>query len=267
MINYMMVTNDSSVAKLAESSGVSRIFIDLEINGKHERQAHRDTFISDHKMSDVEKVKSSLSTSELLVRLNPLYDSTEQEIDQAIANGADILMLPMFRSADEVHTFSEYIDGRVKFIPLIETKDAALNIKDIVQVKGITELFIGLNDLHIEYGYNFMFELLSDGVIDGLVDVISESGLPFGFGGIARVGEGAIPAETVLAEHLRLGSSATILSRSFRKAGMDTNDFQTEINKLEDVVSDLKKRSSECIEKERILFQNSVRSFVLERQV
>jgi 2-keto-3-deoxy-L-rhamnonate aldolase RhmA len=267
MINYMMVTNDPFVARQAELSGVPRIFIDLEINGKQERQGHLDTFISTHQMSDIAKVKSSLSTAEVLVRLNPLYDSTEHEIDEAIANGADILMLPMFRSAEEVHKFSEYINGRVKFIPLIETKDAALNIKDIVQVKGVTELFIGLNDLHIEYGYSFMFELLSDEVIDDLVDVITQSGLPFGFGGIARAGEGAIPAEAVLAEHLRLGSTATILSRSFRKSGMDGNELQIEINKLKYVVNNLLERSQECIERDKVEFKNSVRSFVLGMQL
>ena len=36
-----------------------------------------------------------------------------------------------------------------------------------------------------------------------------------GFGGIARLGFGMLPAEHVIAEHYRLGSTAVILSRSF----------------------------------------------------
>ena len=40
-------------------------------------------------------------------------------------------------------------------------------------------------------------------------------GLPYGFGGIAALGQGALPAEKVIAEHYHLGSTCAILSRSF----------------------------------------------------
>lgn len=266
MFNYMMVTNDSNEAKIAESCGIPRIFIDLEINGKQERQGHRDTFISTHSMSDVVEVKQSLSEAELLVRLNPLYKGSEREVEQAIINGADILMLPMFRTADEVNVFARYIDGRVKFIPLIETKDAALDIKNIVKVKGITELFIGLNDLHIEYGYDFMFELLSEGIVDEIVKTIKEAGLRFGFGGIARVGEGVISAESVLGEHIRLGSNAVILSRTFRKNSLKDGVFKEEINKLEYVAKELMMRTNEQVDKDKSEFNASVRNFTLSRK-
>ncbi len=266
MFNYMMVTNNSSEARIAESCGITRIFVDLEINGKQERQGHRDTFISAHKMSDVEEIKQSLSEAELLVRLNPLYEGSELEVEQAIINGADILMLPMFRTADEVNIFAKYINGRVKFIPLIETKDAALDIKNIVKVKGITELFIGLNDLHIEYGYDFMFELLSEGIVDEIVKTIKQAGLCFGFGGVARVGEGAISAERVLGEHIRLGSSAVILSRTFRKDNLKDGVFKKEINKLEHVIKESMMRTSEQVDKDRNEFNMSIRSFVLSRK-
>ncbi|MCO4822991.1 MAG: hypothetical protein KC469_13050 [Flavobacteriaceae bacterium] len=210
-------------------------------------------------------MKRSLSNSELLVRLNPLYEGSKKEVNEAIQSGADILMLPMFRTAREVSAFSELIDGRVKFIPLVETKDAVLNIADIVKVKGVTEIFIGLNDLHVEYGLKFMFQLLSNGTVDSLVKVIKEAGLPFGFGGVARVGEGEVPAEMVLAEHLRLNSTAVILSRSFRKDGMHDNEFKSEINKLETVITGLKDRELEKIEQDRMKFVKNVQSFVARK--
>lgn len=40
-------------------------------------------------------------------------------------------------------------------------------------------------------------------------------GIPYGFGGIARLGCGDLPAERIIMEHYRLGSSRAILSRSF----------------------------------------------------
>ena len=51
--------------------------------------------------------------------------------------------------------------------------------------------------------------------MDRIADKFKEHGIPFGIGGIARLGRGILPAEHILAEHIRLGSQAVILSRSF----------------------------------------------------
>lgn len=40
--------------------------------------------------------------------------------------------------------------------------------------------------------------------------------IPFGFGGIARIGEGDLPSDYILGEHVRLGSTSVILSRTFK---------------------------------------------------
>ena len=134
MIKFMLITNDPELAHYAESCGVKRIFVDLEQMGKQERQGHLDTLISRHSMADVAKIKSVLSCAELLVRLNPLHEGTKQEIDEAISAGAQLLMLPMFRSAFEVQSFSELVNGRAGIVPLLETYDAALAIDDIVSI-------------------------------------------------------------------------------------------------------------------------------------
>src|SRR5699024_1044103 len=80
---------------------------------------------------------------------------------------------------------------------------------------GIDYIHIGLNDLHLGYGMKFMFELLADGTVETLCNKIKDKGIPYGFGGIAQLGHGELPAEYVIAEHHRLGSSMAILSRSF----------------------------------------------------
>ena len=74
---------------------------------------------------------------------------------------------------------------------------------------------VGLNDLHLALGMDFMFEPLADGTVEAIGAKCLARGLPWGFGGVARPGRGLLPAEHVLAEHYRLGSSAAILSRSF----------------------------------------------------
>jgi len=217
MIRLILITKNPELARQAETAGVERIFVDLEKLGKLERQGHLNTHIADHMIDDVANVKSVLDHAELLVRLNPLNGNTHREVEEAIAQGADILMLPMYQTGEEVSEFVRMVDDRVKVIPLLETVGAVQSIKDVVKIRGVSEIYIGLNDLHLDMGLRFMFEPLANGLVDQLAGIIKKAGLPFGFGGIARVGEGIIPGELVLGEHLRLGSSSVILSRTFQR--------------------------------------------------
>lgn len=229
-LKLMYLTNDPEIAKVAEESGVDWIFIDLEIIGKEERQGHLDTVISRHSIKDVKKVKSVLTHSELLVRVNPIYQGSNEEIEQVIIEGADIVMLPFFKTRDEVEKFIGLIDGRAKTCLLVETPEAVESIESIISVGGVDYIHIGLNDLHLGYGMDFMFELLSDGTVERLCEKISEKNISYGFGGIAQLGKGSLPAETIINEHYRLGSKMVILSRSF----CDVNKVD-EISEIEEL--------------------------------
>ena len=52
-IKLMYITNRIKVAKIAESVGVDRIFVDMETLGKAERQRGMDTVKSFHTVEDV----------------------------------------------------------------------------------------------------------------------------------------------------------------------------------------------------------------------
>lgn len=215
MINLMYITNNPQIAKIAQECGVDRIFIDLEINGKEERQGHLDTVISRHNINDVEKVKMVLNKSELLVRVNPIYEGSKKEIDSVINQGADVVMLPFFKTVEEVKEFIKLVNRRAKVCLLCETPEAVKCMDEILKQDGIDEIHIGLNDLHLGYKKKFMFELLVDGTVEKLCNKFKEAGIRYGFGGIARIGEGTLPAEYIITEHYRLGSTIAILSRSF----------------------------------------------------
>lgn len=221
MLKLMYITNNPEIAKIAESCGVERVFVDLEYIGKSDRQGGMDTVQSGHTIDDIKNIRSVLTKSELLVRCNPIHDATaeysssKEEIDAIIENGADIVMLPYFKTADEVKRFVDLVDGRAKTLLLVETPEAVDAIDEILEVEGIDEYFIGLNDLSLGYGKKFMFELLSDGTVENLCSKFKNKGFSYGFGGIASIGHGLLPAEYVIAEHYRLGSTCVILSRSF----------------------------------------------------
>jgi len=267
-MKFMLITNNPELANYAENCGVGRIFIDLEVNGKQERQGHLDTLISQHSMGDIPLVKESIDQVELLVRLNPLHSNTQSEVDQAIELGADLLMLPMFQTAKELNTFSDMVRGRVGIIPLVETHNAMLDMHNIVKVPGLSEIYIGLNDLHLDMGLKFMFEPLANDMIDRAVETIKQSNLSFGFGGVARVGEGFIPGELVLAEHVRLGSSSVILSRTFHRSGNDMENFientdlKLEVNKLNLTLERLSNRDTQQTESDRQNMKKSVNKII-----
>lgn len=143
-LKLMYITNDAEIAKIAENAGVDWIFVDLEINGKEERQGHLDTVISKHEISDVKKIKSVLKKSKLLVRVNPIFEGSKDEIDSVIEYGADIVMLPFFKTKEEVNKFIGHVNGRAKAMLLVETPEAVRNIDSILGESGIDYIHIDL---------------------------------------------------------------------------------------------------------------------------
>lgn len=214
-LTLMYITNNPEIALIAEKNGVQRIWIDLETLGKEERQKGMNTVKSKHTIEDIKKVKNVLTKSELLVRINPWNNNSKKEIDDVIAMGADMIMLPMWKSLLEVQQFLLAVNGRCKTTLLLETKEAYDCLEEVLKYGGMDEIHIGLNDLHLSYELDFMFELLSNGTIEEICKKIRKAGIPYGFGGIAKLGSGDLPAEKIIMEHYRLGSTRAILSRSF----------------------------------------------------
>jgi len=220
-LKLFYITNQPEIALIAENAGVDRIFVDMEYIGKQDRQGGLDTVQNKHTVEDVRNIRAVLKKSQLLVRVNPIhnasleYTDTEDEINQVIKAGADVVMLPMYRSVKDVQRFINAVNGRATTLLLCETIEAANSLGSVSILDGVDEVHIGLNDLHLALNKTFMFELLANGTVDKLTTILRKSGKPFGFGGIARLGYGMLPAERIIAEHYRLGSSMAILSRSF----------------------------------------------------
>ena len=215
MLTLMYITNSPEIALIAQKNGVQRVWVDLETLGKEERQKGRNTVKSNHTVEDVRAIAPLLTISELLVRVNPWNDGSQAEIDAVIEAGADMIMLPMWKTAREVECFLKAVDGRIPATLLLETREAEECLDEVLELNGISEIHIGLNDLHISYGLDFMFELLTNGTVERICQKIARKGIPYGFGGIAKIGDGAVPAEKIILEHYRLGSSRAILSRTF----------------------------------------------------
>ena len=176
-LEYFYITNNQSVALACERAGVDRIFVDMEYIGKDERQKGLDTVKNHHTVQDVKNIMAVIKKSKLMVRVNPIHNGSVNEINSVIAAGADFIMLPMWKTVEDVKQFLDIVDGRAKTMLLLETEEARLCLDDVLKLKGR---------------------------------------IKFGIGGVGKVNSNnLLPAENILCEHYRLGSSMAILARAF----------------------------------------------------
>lgn len=267
-MQFIFITNHPDLARHAQDAGVDRIMVDLEYIGKIERQGHLDTLISRHTMADVASIRACLTGSELMVRVNPIHAGSAEEISAVISSGADRIMLPMFKTAHEVKDFFDFVGGRAKTCLLLETAQALVRIDEILSLPCLEEIHIGLNDLHLALGLDFMFELLSGGIVEYAARKIKARSIPFGFGGISRLGTGSLDAGLILSEHVRLGSQLAILSRSFHGQTntldefRSTLDLKVELERVRYHLSNLEKASTLELHETQLLVIELVQKLV-----
>lgn len=266
-MKLIFITSDPKHAAEVDAAGVDRIMVDLEIIGKEARQGHLNTVISRHQLQDVSIVRKALKTAELLVRVNPIHSNLKDEIDAVIAEGAQRLMLPMFRHLDEVTEFLDLVGGRVPTVLLLETSAALVRLSQILKVPMVDEIHIGLNDLSLDMQLDFMFEPFSSGLIDHAATLMRDAKTPFGIGGVAPLGSGLLPAEMILSEHVRVGSQAVILSRDFGRLLQTKGAFTSAVQRVRTHLHALRDAPDGPLEKTRIDAAQTIERIAADRRL
>lgn len=216
-LELLWISNAIPDIAIALDAGIDWIFLDIERDGKETRQPSG-SFISDHSMNDVDRVRAAFPQARLLLRINPLNPTTKDEINQAIDAGIDAVMLPFFKTNQELEQVVSLIGDRCEFWPLVETVEACeMTARGEMLDKGIDRIHIGLNDLHLQLGSRFMFTPLLDSRVDSAIEYLKCNGRRFGIGGVSAMDSGLLPGADVLSLHHCLGSSAVILSQDFRR--------------------------------------------------
>jgi hypothetical protein len=227
------MTTDPALAAAGDRAGIQRIGIDFEHLGKAERQAGYDTRVSRHDWPDLAAVAAVLRRAAAFARLNSLHDGSAEEVERALSCGARVLMLPFFRTASEVERFVALVRGRAEVMALVETAPAAVRIREIMAVRGVDEIMIGLNDMRLQLGIANHFELLASPMIEGICGALRSDGRPFSLAGVARPGDPSmpVPSELVYAQYPRLGATGGLVTRSFMN-GLATEHLPAAIAKL-----------------------------------
>lgn len=217
-IELSLITADPDLARCAISAGVDRIFIDLETLGKQARQAGKGLFLSSHQPEDIAKLAAVVSRGRLMVRLNPLHVGSADEIDFAVRYGVGSVMLPVFEDAAQVEEFIRLVNKRARVSLLLENRYALANIGEVLAVRGIEEIHVGLNDLALSLGLAHWFDVLATPILEELSARVIGQGVHFGFGGVTSPNAFGLPIspQCVIGEQVRLRSRMALLGRSFR---------------------------------------------------
>lgn len=225
------LTDDVATALNFEAAGVTRIFLDLETLGKDARQPGGNTVISRHRLDQVEHIRNQLTTADLIVRIDPWNPNTGEQVSRVLDQGANTVMLPMFRTVDEVKRVAELVKGKAALVPLCETPESLTLIKQLCSINEVTDLHVGLNDLHLARNDRFMFEIFLE---DSWASIFEQATKPIGFGGISTLHAGTVPGRLVMAEHAAKNSNGVILSRSFLASATNLNVAIEEMMKWRD---------------------------------
>jgi hypothetical protein len=235
--NYIAITNCPVRAKLLSDCGVQQLMVDTEILGKVERQGHKDTVISNHKLSDVRLLKNLNLKADIICRINPFNENTQNEIDTAIVNGADTIMIPMINSIEEYRTMVDIIGSRAHVLPLIETPYSFFKATEIIGYSQSKQIHFGLNDLSISMGMRNLFEVLLTETFQNMVTNMSSTDICIGIGGIGdpQVSQKVSPL-LLLNAYLKCGSNSVILSRNFFASNIDKGYIIKSLQRFEEII-------------------------------
>ena len=217
----MLCSRDPAVAAEADAAGVDRVGLDLEVLGKHDRQAGLGTWVSDHLEDHLPPLRRAVTRGELFCRVNPLHEGTAAEVDRVVAAGAEVLMLPMFTSTGQVRAFVELVANRARVVPLLETRAAARAVREVVRVRSVDELHVGLTDLSLQLRVGERFALLGSPLLARVARTAREAGVRLGVGGVGRARDRGqrVASDLIYAQYPRLGATAALVSRAFLGGG------------------------------------------------
>jgi hypothetical protein len=252
-VDLFLFTVDPLWGSAVVAAGATGIVVDWERRGKSRRQLGEGTQINADTPDDLARMRAA-TDGRLLCRINGYGPWTAGEIDEAVARGADEILLPMVRTPEEVDRALDLVGGRCGLGILIETQDAVERAGALAR-RSLSRVYLGLNDLRIDRRSHELFRPLVDGTADAVRAGVTQ---PFGVGGLTLPGGGfPVPSDLLAAELVRVGADFTFLRRSFT-ADMAGRDPFIEVPRLLEALAALRRADPAAIAERRAGFVETV---------
>jgi hypothetical protein len=247
----LLFSNRPEFASRSVAAGAAGIIVDWEHLGKATRQLDRDTEINRHTAADLRRIRAC-TDAPVICRVNGDHARREEEVEEAVAGGADEILLPMVRAEAEVEEVLGQVAGRCRVGILVETVDAVERAPRLARLP-LSRVYVGLNDLHIERGTPSIFTSLADGTVERVLRCFR---VPYGFGGLTLPDRGnPIPSRLLMGEMIRLGCRFSFLRRSFHA---DVADPATGIPRIQAALTAMRSRDPEAVARDRELLLGAV---------
>ncbi len=252
-MDLFLFTVDPGFGRDVVAAGAAGVIVDWERRGKARRQAGEGTQINGDTPDDLSRMRTA-TDGRLLCRVNGFGPWTAWEVDEAIDRGADELLLPMVRTAEELDRTLDAVAGRCGLGILIETQNAVARAAELAR-RPLSRVYLGLNDLRIDRRSDTLFTPLVDGTVDAVRAAVPGR---FGVGGLTLPGGGAPVGSTLLAAELvRLGAAFTFERRSV-PADMAGRDPYVEVPRLLASVAALRTAPPDLVADRRAAFVDVV---------
>jgi hypothetical protein len=253
----LLFTTNPQLIRDAVAAGIDGFIVDWERQGKERRQNGNDTEINRDTVEDLRVVRACCEDALVICRINGNGFTRNEEIEQALAAGADELLLPMVTTVEEVELVLDVIAGRGRLGILVETCEAVSLAKQLARLP-LSRVYVGLNDLSIQRGDPNIFTAVSDGTVERALEPFQ---VPVGFGGLTLPERGApIPCRLLMGEMMRLGCHFSFLRRSFRRDVQDRN-LSTAVTRIRQYLEQTRHRSPEVVRQERRELHRAIRAW------
>lgn len=242
----LLFSTDVALIQEAIAAGVRGIIVDWEHIGKEDRQSAHDTQINHDTLDDLKRVRAC-TDAQVICRINRFGVTAADEVELAIAAGADEILLPMVRSTQEVETVLNRVKGRCSVGILVETL-AAVQLADELAKLPLSRVYVGLNDLAIDRKSPNIFTAVADGTVESVRRAFDAR---FGFGGLTLPNCGCpIPCGMLIGEMIRINCTFSFLRRSFHR-DVPGRDLAVEVPRLLEAIDRAKMRSSMSVARDR----------------
>ncbi|MGQ0811191.1 MAG: aldolase/citrate lyase family protein [Nitrospiraceae bacterium] len=253
---FLLYATDTEFIRSAVAAGVDGVVIDWEQFGRHDPRSVGRELISHRAVADLQRVRASTG-AQVVCRLNRPGPWTETEVSLALTHGADALLLPMVRAAEEVEAALQCVACRVPLGIVIETLEAVRLASQLAHLP-VSRVHVGLQDLSKACGGPHMFSPLLDGTVERLRLYFT---VPVGFGSLTLPELGnPVPCRLLIGELTRLNCGFSFLRNSFLQ---DIRDRQiaVEVPRLRQALHDACLRSPEAIARDRHAFASALAPF------
>lgn len=252
----LLFSTDPGFIRRAVEAGIDGVIVDWENAGKRARQEGADTQVNLDTLEDLARVRAA-TQGHVLCRINGPGPRIEGEVEAAIEAGADEILVPMVRAAEEVEHVLDVAMDRCGVSILVETLDAVANASQLAALP-LHRVYVGLNDLAIERQAQTIFDALIDGTVEGIREMFD---VPFGFGGLTLPDGGyPIPCRLLIAELARLECRFSFLRRSFHR-DIQGRDVTVEVSRIRGALDEAAGRSEDVVRRDRNDLQRAVHAW------